>query len=78
MIKKLPEGDKQGAGIEDNKHITGDANFDGIGSCKAYVIKNSNPFLLITTNPQKFLINDSDSSVTIDIYNTISEKLDLQ
>ena len=78
LIEKLPEGGKRGAGVEDNKHIVGDANFNGIGYCKAYIIKNSNAFLLITTNNQKFLINDPDSSVTIEIYDFISSKLDLQ
>lgn len=78
LIEKLPEGGKRGAGVEDNKHIAGDANFNGIGYCKAYIIKNSNAFLLITTNNQKFLINDPDSSVTIEIYDFISSKLDLQ
>lgn len=78
LIEKLPEGGKRGAGVEDNNHIAGDANFNGIGYCKAYIIKNSNAFLLITTNNQKFLINDPDSSVTIEIYDFISSKLDLR
>lgn len=49
-----------------------------LGTVKLIFIKNSNAFLLITTNNQKFLINDPDSSVTIEIYDFISSKLDLQ
>lgn len=75
LLDTLPEGGRRGGGVGTSDYIVGDANYAGIGSCRAYLYKKQAPYLCIRTAEQTFLCNKPDPTESEALYQQLQDAL---
>lgn len=70
-------GGKHGAGFSNNGYFSGDADFKGIGQCRAYVYYKKNDFIVLHEDDKTIIFNTADEQQTKEMYDKISEKINI-
>lgn len=69
--QKLPAGKKQGAGEATSHYIVGDAKFDEIGKCRAYLYTDNSSYIKAQTKDNVYLFNLANQKDTYTLYEKI-------
>lgn len=69
-------GGKKGAGFSNNGYFSGDADFKGIGQCRAYVYYHEKYFVVIYTDEETIIFNEKSEEETKNMYDKLKDKID--
>lgn len=72
--QKLPSGKKQGAGEATSHFIVGDATFDDIGTCRAYLNIDDPYYITLTTSDAVYLFNTDNQKDTLEIFHKLKNR----
>lgn len=72
--QKLPSGEKQGAGEATSHFIVGDASFDEIGTCRAYLYIDDPYYITLTTSDAVYLFNADNQKDTLELYHNLKNR----
>lgn len=73
--QKLPSGKKQGAGEATSHYIVGDATFDEIGTCRAYLYTDEFYYVTLITSDAVYLFNAGNQKDTLEIYDEVLQAI---
>ena len=71
--QKLPSGKKQGAGEATSHYIVGDAIFDTIGKCRAYVYTDYAFYISLKTKDTVYLFNLDNQNDTSEVFDKLEK-----
>lgn len=69
-------GGKKGAGFSNNGYFSGNADFKGIGQCRAYVYYHEKYFVVIYADEETIIFNEKSEEETKNMYDKLKDKID--